>query len=297
MGKLFNRNYYIVKLFFLLYITVNLFSAGIKTSFSELLLENMQIGTTYSFINDFNYPYHITYYGSVKTEFIMKVINAKKRKKGFIDLPDFNWVSVLPKNCMIFPHQTKPFDIKITIPNDRKLIGKKFCFSINTVAKPTLGEFLGVGLVVNNTIFFTVADKESYKSQNNKSADQYFELQPLQTHISNIKTGKKKKAFITIFNQNKYKEEYMIRIYKVKNTTAQLQQNYDDIPDSSFIKLNSQRISINADASKKVEYTIQIPDKKKYKNKKFMFILSVENNDKKRIAFSRYVRVFLHTMN
>ena len=73
-------------------------ASGLKTEFSELLLENLEIGKSYSFKNDFNYPFSVIYTGSSKIQ--LQIISAipKKVKTGFKNIPDLKWLTIKPNN-------------------------------------------------------------------------------------------------------------------------------------------------------------------------------------------------------
>ncbi len=277
----------------------NIYAEGLKTEFSELLLENLQIGTTYSFKNDFNYPLIIEYTGSDKSELYIKPSSPKRGKPEFKLIPSLNWVKIKPDFFIVKPDQKIKTDIIISIPDDPELIGNKYAFGIRSFTKPVKGQFMGVGVAVNSTVMFTIISKtKKYLKKNIKKPSMDFQLNPLHKYIKNISVGKnnkENKGIIEIINNDKSPHTYIITTLKVRDTSAKLKPGYKNFPDLSFIKFKKNKIRIKSNRFKKIYYSINFPDKKKYKNQKYMFIISVEDANSRIMSSSRYARVYVHT--
>lgn len=121
-------------------------ASGLSTTFSEVTLENLEIGKTYSTKEVASLPLEVVNTGkqpiNLKVEPIMP--QESELKAGFKPIPDLSWIKLQKSEFSnIKPNESAVTDVVFSIPNKEKYKGKKcqvFIWSHTT------GGAIGIGL-------------------------------------------------------------------------------------------------------------------------------------------------------
>lgn len=121
-------------------------AGGLSTTFSEVTLEDLETGKTYSTKETANMPLEVANTGkepvNLKVELIMP--QAEELKKGFEPIPDLSWVKLEKTEFNnIKPNEKAVTDVVFSIPNTEKYMGKKYQVFIWS---HTFGTNIGIGL-------------------------------------------------------------------------------------------------------------------------------------------------------
>ena len=129
-----------------LFVILCVFASGISTGFSEIKLENLQIGKSYSTNKDAGLPLEIVNTGENPIDLKIELLTAgpSELKEGFEPVPDLAWIKLEKDEFKnIKPKNSAVTDVVISIPNDEKYRGKKYQVYIWS---HTVGTSVGVGL-------------------------------------------------------------------------------------------------------------------------------------------------------
>jgi len=106
---------------------------GIKTTFAKVIVSNLLIGKTYSLKQYINLPYEITNTSQVPVSVNLTVDKPASGETtlGFESVPDVRWITFKKPRLEVGPNQSAQSDITIAVPNDKRLLGKKYLAMID----------------------------------------------------------------------------------------------------------------------------------------------------------------------
>jgi len=135
-------------------LTPNLWAKGLSTGFSEVAMEDLEPGRTYSTKETANLPLVVVNTGEdpvdLKIELLMP--DASELKEGYEPIPDLGWISLEQTEFTgIAPKGAATTDVLINIPDDDIYRGKKYQVFIWS---HTIGTKIGVGL--KSKLLFTI---------------------------------------------------------------------------------------------------------------------------------------------
>lgn len=136
----------------ILFICVNLggahiaCAAGLSTGFSEVSLENLETGKSYSTKDKASLPLVVVNTGKEPVDLKVELLfpEESELKTGYEPVPDLNWISLEKYEFSdIEPGEAATTDVLISIPDDERFRGKKYQLFLWT---HTIGRSIGVGL-------------------------------------------------------------------------------------------------------------------------------------------------------
>lgn len=121
------------------------FAGGLSTNFGEVLVENLALNKSYSMERDAKTPLIITNTSDQKINLKMEVLSPQEGelKEGFEPIPDIEWIQLKQKEFVLKSGKSAKTDVIISIPDDKKHLGKKYQVYIWS---HTVGRAIGVGL-------------------------------------------------------------------------------------------------------------------------------------------------------
>lgn len=260
---------------------------GITTTFSEVVLENVQLGRSYNFRILRNLPLVLTNNRLEAEDAQIRVEKpADTLKPGYEPIPDVSWIQIIPNEFRLAPKESAQSDIILTIPDDEQYIGKHYQADIISEGMPIGGTGqMTIALSIRNRIRFSVKTKgpaellAEKKLKKMKTLD--FELDPTNIQVKNtIELGKK----INL------KQDYGIKLNLINKATEAIKINmkaisYEprfgargdlEIGDPKFLNFKPQKFNLKGESIVKVDIYINIPKEDKYKNKKLVFFIMAE---------------------
>lgn len=283
-------------------------AASISTRLGEVHLDNVRYGQSFSMRDSLNMPLRVTNKSEKPVEMVMelKINNPGDHDlvKGYEPLPDPSWVK-LEKTYFprVEPNNDAETDIVITIPKDKKYLGKQYQFYVWAKTVSGLSN-INIGVMSKFLITIisanTLAILEGRKKPDIIKSNLDFNLLPYEIFVKQIKVGKKydldevSGGPIKVVNPNSDKMQF--KIYPMTSNEAQtfVKEGYDDLPDARFITFKDKEVSVPPESIKRVKAYLQIPDKPLYKGKKYQAILVLEGEGQD-VSGKVYARVYITT--
>ena len=291
-----------------------LIAGGISSPNASMYLGNLKIGQTYSLQQLLGYPFTATYRGKSMNDMrIDLVIPKEPSSDGYEPLPDPNWIKIDRQDFTLDPGQSAETDIKITIPNDEKLLGKKFIAQINPkVGAPKeagAGLAFGVALLCNLRLEISprpaTPDEERQLKQNLLGSNIEVLISPQRVFLNQLPVGKKidiKRHYgqsVKILNSSDFRVMVFIDSILPSSKSIFPPEGYTETPDPSWLIPSVRKISIPPNTIKEIPFTIFIPPDRaiggeSIKGKKLYFAVSVRVESKIR-SVNNIVRFFVET--
>jgi len=270
---------------------------GLSTPAGQVWLENLRIGGTYSMTDLFKYPLKLNYDGDTAVKLTIEVVVPSTNSvwSGYEPIPDKNWISVDKTEFFLNKENNEAItDVKITIPDDKSLMGKKFEVWLHSVVVPTNMTGLIMGAGVNSRFMISIADRE-LSPEEKKQLEQKqwraftdFELTPTKNYLD-VTPGKPVRHKIKLVNKSD--EKVVFEIKKIIDTNANPQANYQPLPGEIKVKLPG-KIVLAPNSIKEIDFLVDFP-KKEYPDKFYSFWIEVTPQIKEIVQFSLRSGVFI----
>ncbi|MFH1540834.1 MAG: hypothetical protein ABID79_03150 [Elusimicrobiota bacterium] len=264
--------------------------ANIATTFSDLILENLEIGGSYNLRALKNCPMVIKNNSDASINVEIKIdIPAKENlMSSYEPIPDVEWIKIVPAKYRLEPFGKNSSDLIITIPNDEKLMGRHFQAQILSSSLPAGGlqSQLTIATGFQSRIRFSIGSMGPKTLETEKKRKKMmslnFEIDPVNIVVKQpIKLGKK----IDL------REEYGTRLTLINRATESVllnmvivserkdmpaeEKNYE-VGDPKFLEIKPKKLVLDGESLKKLNLYLKIPDEEKYKDKKYFFVIKAE---------------------
>ncbi|MDI6735564.1 MAG: hypothetical protein QME42_05140 [bacterium] len=280
---------------------------GLQTYFAKVLIENLNIGGTYSTKKLVNLPLNVLNTGEEEVNLKIETIIPAQGEldEGYEAIPDTSWIKVEKDTFFdVKSQEAIVTDVIITIPDDERYSGKRFEAFIwsHTVAKGGIG--FGVGL--KSKLLFTISNELPLKEACLVEAclveaclveekeiptigSLNFKVEPGEIYVENVICGTVTSCgAITITNSGTQTLSYMIKSIPVGTYTMIADKGYELCPDPTFLKIKGEEFVLAGGEKKEVNIAVEFAGKEEYKGKKYMFLLHITQN---RVGY--YTKVFV----
>ncbi len=258
-------------------------AGGLSTQLGEAVIENLQIGHTYNLNQLANLRLIVTNTSDYGVNLKMDVLlpDSSGLKDGAEAVPDTSWVKLSRDTFALGPNEKASADIIISIPDDRRYLGKKYQVTIwsHTLGGGSGGMSLAYGL--KTRIFFTTDTVKALESQvvTSSEASVNLTLKPEEIRLDDIGLGviydveKKRGLTLRITNFSERKQRIELKSLTVGNSLARLMEGYADTPDASYLEFSENEFVLSPKDTKMVKMYVTFPPKKEYRGKKYMFVI------------------------
>lgn len=120
---------------------------GLAVTFPDMVLEQIAPGTVFHSLKDRSIPYLVMNRsdGPIDVEVLLEARDAKDVKAGYEPIPDTSWLKVVPETFHLEKGEKMQADLIVSIPKDKKLIGRHFEAGVHS---RTVGSgFLSAGVM------------------------------------------------------------------------------------------------------------------------------------------------------
>jgi len=278
---------------------------GLRTYFGEVVVENLRIGQTYNLRDLVNLPLEVTNTSDFPIELEMELQYPQPgdKRADYEEIPSLDWIKLTQTYFTVEPGGSAFTDVIISIPDDEKYLGKKYQVNIWSHI-PEGTRTLAVGLL--SRLLITIAPErkagrvipEEERKKIISSLDFY--VTPPNIFVKGVKVGRKVDLekftgqTLKIMNPNDKTFTYQLIVMRVKDSLAGLKPGFEDTPNPGFLTVDKKEITAEPLSIKEVKMFLEFPKEEQYKNKAYMFIISVEVLGQE-IKFSRYTKVFVFT--
>ena len=296
-----NRIYAVV-ISLLVFAVCNVVQAGgLSTQLGEVVVENLQIGQTYNLKELANLRLIVTNTSDYGVDLRMDVLlpDSSELRKGAEPIPDTSWVSLSQTLFELGPNEKATSDIILSIPEDKRYLGKKFQVTIwsHTLGGKGSGMFLAYGL--KTRFIFTTDTVKAAKNEvvTVSDASVNFTLQPEEIFLDDVELGRtydldrKAGLVLEITNPGDREQTFELRSLTVGNSAATLTKEYQDAPDASYLRFSENRFVLPPAGTKTVKMYLEFPPEKEYRGKKYMFVIHALSVDQK-VTTGVYSRLY-----
>ncbi len=274
-------------------------TGGISTPFTEAVIKDLSVGKNYTIGQKLNRQLRVRNKGKSPVELKMEVMVPSKSelKKGYEPIPDGSWIELEKDYFSVEPSKNAVTDVTVTIPRDRRHLGKKYQAYIwsHTVGKGKLP--IAVGL--KSRVLLEISEKERDISK--EFAGRYdFTVLPDEVLVENVKIGKicdiKKVAgkVLELRNLSGYPHIYEIRSISAKRTGIKVENGYEDCPQADFLTFDKSKFGLKRKRKRKVKMYLNFPQKEEYAGKKYVFLIRIRLVEEK-FLLNRYLRLYVTT--
>ena len=273
--------------------------AGLRTTFGEVLIENLVIGETYNLREFVNLPLKVTNKGEEPVNLQIEVLVPKKEavKEGYEPIPDGSWITLGQGYFVVGPGEDAITDVIISIPDDEKYLGKAYQVYIfsHTVGKP------GVALGLQSRLLFTIAPTREGKIGKpvKPLATLNFEIVPHEIVVVNVPIGKKQSVkkltgkTLRIINPND--EAYMFKLESIslEDSLWKPKEKFEEV-DPSFLTFSKSKFKVKGKSIKEIKLYLNFPRDEIYAGKTYVFIIRAQVLEQE-IPVSMYSKVYVIT--
>ena len=262
---------------------------GISFAPGEISFGNFEIGQTYDLSKLTTFKVVNKSYKPVSVE-VSPYSLPNVYKKEFQPIPSLQWVKVLtPVLKDLKPKKEYSVKAQITIPNDKKYLGKSFYFFLQ--AKTISKSFMSLG--ANSRILFKVKKDVTGEKPDYKSLAK-FKVTPGRIYI-NINKLDPKTLYNAVKVQNTSKKKITFELILTTPGKAgqRLESGYKEFPDIKLIQPAEKKFSIKPGKSRKTSLRVLLKDNKVLKGKQYHLIMKVRTIGEK-ITEEKFVPIFIN---
>ena len=262
-------------------------AAGLRTKFGEVVVRNLKIGQVYSLNKLLSLPLRVLNTGEETVELKVDVIavSSGSTRAGYDPIPDPAWVSLEKHEFTVEPNHEAVTDVIVSIPNDVKLLGRRFEADIWSRTQSKRGVFaVGMQSRLLIQVDSTPPTEEELKNKyvNRRLANLDFTLYPTIGTAELVPLGidydlkKERKLSIKLINPNDVKLNFRIRSVPNWEALLSIPKGYEEAYDPHWLKPASEIVAIEGNSIKETGLILNIPDEERTRGKSFLFPVSVE---------------------
>lgn len=275
-------------------------TGGISTDFTEVTVRNLNIEKSYAMGKKVDRQLRVRNKGENPIELKMEVLDPAKNelKEGYEAIPDPFWIELGKDYFSIDPGESAVTDVIITIPNDKKYLGKKYQAYIwsHTVGRGNLPIALGL----KSRLFLEISEKERDISKEFAGGFD-FAVFPEEMVLKNVKLGEVcdiKKVFgkaLEVKNLSPYHHIYEIKSISARRAGIEVENGYEDCPDPDFLTFDNSKFGLKRKGKTKIKMYLNIPKREEYAGKKYIFVIRIRLLEDE-FLLHRYLKLYVSTL-
>ncbi len=290
-------------IFFLLLSAPVFATRGLSTKFAEVEVKGLKIGRTYSLQDLVNFPLRISNTGNEAIDIKVSVWPPRhgEGKTGYEPIPNINWIHLSQSTFTIYPGMDGVTDVVISVPNDPKLLGRRFIAYLWSESQNK--GFLGVGLKSRLLISISsqkpTAEELKKKFVQKRVANLNFSFAPMEALADNVPVGKKIKlknfrADIKLSNPNDSSYHFRVIPVGIWETSIDAPSGFQAAPDPKWLRVPKETFKAEGFTFTPLNLELKIPDKPEYRGKAFMLLVRAEILEQDIPAYA-YGKIFVRT--
>jgi hypothetical protein len=267
----------------ILFGAIALQAAGLSTGLGEVVVENLQVGQTYSLKELANLRLFVTNNSDDSVALKMDILSpdSSELKKGSRPIPEISWLKLSQNTFVLGPNEIALSDITLSIPDENRYLGEKYQVTIWSHTVPGAGSGMSIGLGLKSRIIFTIDPERAPASEIVKSSDASVELtlKPEKMFLDDVELGKiydlesREGSILTVSNHSGQERLLRLRSLTVSNSAATLTEGYEDAPDASFLRFNEDEFVLPPNGTKEVQVYLDFSKRTEYRSRRFMFVI------------------------
>ncbi len=275
-------------------------TGGISTSFTEVVVRDLSIGKNYTIGKKVNQNLRVMNRGEKPIELKMEVLvpSVSELKEGYEPIPDASWVELEKDYFFLEPSKYAMTDVIVTVPNDKKYLGKKY--QVNIWSQTVGGGQLPIALGLKSRLLLETSEKERDLSKEfGESFD--FAVFPDEVSLENLKLGEVcdvRKVFgklLRVKNRSHYPHMYEIRSVSPKIAAVRVKNGYEDCPDPELLTFDKSKFELKGKKKARVGIYLNFPKREEYAGKKYLFAIRIRLLEEE-FLLNRYVKLYVTTI-
>lgn len=266
-----------------LFVATTAQAAGLRASLGEVVIENLQVGQTYSLKQLANLRLTVTNNSDDSVALRMDILSpdSSQLKKGSSPIPDILWLRLSPDTFVLGPNEIALSDITLSIPDENRYLGKKYQVTIWSHTVALAGRAMSLGLGLESRIIFTTDTVRAPANEIVKSSDASVELalKPANLFLDDVELETvydpeaRRGSVLTVSNQSGQEQRLRLRSLTVGNSVATLTKGYEDAPDASYLRFSEDEFVIPPFGTKEVRVYLDFSRRTEYCDRRFMFVI------------------------
>ncbi len=274
-------------------------TGGISTPFTEVVVKNLSVGKYYTIGQKVDRQLRVRNKSKNSIELRMEVLMPSKSelKEGYKPIPDVSWIELEKDYFSVEPSKNAVTDVIVTIPRDKKYLGKKYQAYIwsHTGGKGSLPIALGL----KSRLLLEISGKE--RDMSREFAGRYdFVAFPEEVVLENVKIGevydikKMIRKVLEVKNVSRYRHVYEIRSISVKRAGVKVRNGYEDCPNPDFLTFDKVDFGLEKKKKARVKMYLNFPRTEQYAGKKYVFVIRIRLREEK-FLLERYLKLYVTT--
>jgi hypothetical protein len=262
-------------------------ATGLRTKFGMVTVRGLKIGQEYSLNTLVNLPLRVINTGTETEQLKIDVIQISTAgSPGYEPIPDISWIKLEKNEFTVEPNHEAVTDVRISIPNDPKLLGRRFEAHIWSRTKPNRHSMVGAGL--GSVLLFEISsvppsdDELKKKFVDRKLSNLDFTLYPTQGLADDIPVGtevdlkRERKVSIKLVNPNDSELHFKIRPIPFWESLLSVPDGFEAGPQYFWVRPSTDTVTVEGNSIKDTALLVKIPDEEDLKGRGFVFVISVE---------------------
>ena len=270
---------------------------GLSTQFVNVVMENLEPGRSYNLRELRGIPYTVKNRGDGAVDVIVEVTVPVETEiiEPYEPIPDPTWMQVVPGRFRLGAGEPGFSDLIITIPDDKKYVGRHFQAM---VWAHTVGTgFMAAG--VKSHIRFTVGKgPETLAEQERQKAmvELNYDLWPAGLHVMRARPGKydvkaEEKRSHKLTNRSEKPLELVLRAAPWSSVPSALPKGYEAPTDLSWVKFEPETVKVEPESLKDIRMMLDVPEALKGKKNAFLVQLTLPIGTIVNMSNTVYVQV------
>jgi len=278
---------------------------ALRANYAEVLVENLNIGANYNMTQLANLPLEVTNDSSDPVTLQIEPALPDKAREGFAAIPSVKWVKIAQPRLTLKPGETARTDILISVPNQKKYLGKKYEVSIWThqvASDAEAQKLLMVRFGLKGRLLFTIAPIRQKQEKTATITNLDFMITPERVSMVDVTPGvpqvvknigyKTGEQPAEVSNAGDKDIALTVRSIDPKTAGIVAEEGYEFTPDPAFLTVVKDKFTLAAKSKEPLDLRLLIPDQTEYRGRKFMFLVSVATTDTQ-VAGQRHLRLMV----
>lgn len=251
-------------------------AAGLTSAFAKVSVDHLQPGRTYKASKFFQAIVVVNVSDDPRT-LTMELLRPKPGDldPGYEPIPDVTWAALEKDRFNVEAWGEAVSDLYLTIPNDKKYLGKKYQLEVWTKAHG--GGNIAVGLI--HKLLFTVAAEVDPAAGKEPEKALPFKLEPFEYFAKNVKFNRPIDLYeqsgtaLVLKNPNSVDCKYRIEELPYDRAPVQRTNDYEPVPEMGWLNLGDREFTVKAKSELRIPLKITLPRNPKYRNKNYLLLI------------------------
>jgi len=260
-------------LIFLLAFSGRLEAAGLKVSPASFIIHDVNPGKPYDLYKETGLRLTIHNDDDVSHTYLLSTHRPKgKWEKGYLEIPDAGWCWFENSEITVEANGKGYGNIYLKISDEEKYYNQHWVVTLKVAGKAGPG---GIALAIEVRAQIETKSKADVKEK----PDGIIATGPSTLRFENVSPGVTQEGKVTVYNNDNKTHTYKLTsLFHKKGTkpNTYLTHSYQVMPDSKWITLSKDRLTIMPNSSSNLFLKLKIPDKPEYHGKKWEETFLVE---------------------